>query len=318
MSGEMFMLCGDITEEAIPALKPVDIIWVIDSSPSMREEIDQIQRNLNSFTERISMAGLDLRVALVAAEEDLATPGRDYIGVCIPPPLSGADACPDVDSERYRHVRLNVHSQDPLEKMIEATPQLVDFLRPDSLKHLVFVTDDDAGWGVNSMEFLSFVNNEPMLNGVIVHSVVDLIGYMSSCAFDDSCSCGEERGEAYISLSMTTDGGVFSVCEEDWTPLFERLEERVIEGTELACTHAFPQDSQSFMFSADEVNIYWTPVNEAERVIPRVDNEAACSDEEGWYYDDPISPELIHLCPVSCGAVVGTIRLEFGCMVIKR
>ena len=78
-----------------------------------------MQRNLNDFTTRISMAGLDVRVALVAAEADLATAGRDYIGVCIPPPLSAADTCPDVDSETYKHIRLNVHSSDPLSKMVD-------------------------------------------------------------------------------------------------------------------------------------------------------------------------------------------------------
>ena len=81
---------------------------------------------------------IDVRVALVAAEADTATPDRDYLGVCIPPPLSAADTCPDVDSESYKHIRLNVHSSDPLEKMIEVAPQLGGF-RDHALKHIVFV-----------------------------------------------------------------------------------------------------------------------------------------------------------------------------------
>ena len=305
-------------ENAIPALKPVDIIWVIDSSPSMEEEIAQIQANLNQFTEQITSSGLDLRVALVAAERDALIDNRRYIGVCIPPPLSAEAICPDVDSEGYRHVRLNVHSSDPLDKLIEASPQLADFTRPDSLKHLVIVTDDDAGWGTNQEEFLTFLGMTPHLEGAMVHSVVDLVGYMSSCVFDDNCSCGEERGQTYIDLSMSTGGSIFSVCEADWGPLFSTLQERVIEGTDLPCSYAFPQDSRSVMFSTEEVNVYWTPEGGGEELLPRVDDANQCGGQEGWYYDDPVTPTLINLCPTSCGETRGELRLEFGCMVVKR
>ena len=317
-AGDEFMLCGEVTEQAIEATLPIDIVWVIDSSPSMGEEIAQVQANLNTFTARIGMAGLDVRVALVASEADTVTPDRDYLGVCIPPPLSAADSCPDVDSEIYKHIRLNVHSSDPLSKMIEAAPQLNGFFRDNALKHIVFVTDDDAGWGMDADEFMMAIGGDPNLRGATVHSVVDLIGYMSSCVFDDNCSCGDERGETYIDLSERTSGGVFSVCEEDWAPLFTLLEERVTEGTELPCSFAFPQDTRSVMFSPDEVNVYWTPVGEAEGVVPRVDNEEDCGDQEGWYYDDPMSPSWITLCPASCGETQGEVRFEFGCMVVKR
>ena len=35
-------------------------------------------------------------------------------------------------------------------------------------------------------EFLQAMNNDPLLQGSIVHGVVDLVGYQSSCVFDDS------------------------------------------------------------------------------------------------------------------------------------
>lgn len=71
------------------------------------------------------------------------------------------------------------------------------------------------------------------------------------------------------------------------------------------------------MFSADEMNVYWTPEGEMERIVPRVDNVSACGDQEGWYYDDPTTPEWITLCPTSCGETQGTVRFESGCMVVK-
>jgi len=312
------MVCGELTESAIEALKPVDIIWVIDSSPSMGEEIEQVQRNLNDFTARITSSGLDLRVALIASERDLATADRDYIGVCIPPPLSAQDVCPDVDSERYRHVRLNVHSADPLQRFVEGRPQLDGFLRPNALKHLVFVTDDDAGWGLDAEEFMAIIEMDELLRGALVHSVVDEIGYQPSCAFGDSCSCGDERGETYIQLSERTSGLVFPICEADWSPLFERLEERVTEGVELPCSYAFPPDSQGRTFGPDQLNVYWLPVGGDEALLPQVEGAQACAEEAGWYYDDPMNPSVITLCDASCGEVQGQVRLEFGCMTVKR
>ena len=318
MGGMDYMVCGEITEQAIQAARPVDIVWVIDSSPSMGDEIEQIQVNLNQFAQRISMAGLDLRVALVGSEATIATPDRDYLGICVPPPLSAEAVCPDIDSEQYKHIRLNVHSSDPLSKMVEAAPQLMGFFRGSALKHIVFVTDDNAGWSMDADEFLQAITGNPLLEGAMIHSVVDLVGYEPNCIFDDNCSCGDERGDEYISLSEATLGGVYSVCEEDWTPLFTRLEERVVEGTELPCAYAFPEDTRSVMFSPDEVNVYWTPEGEMERLVPRVDNAEACMDQEGWYYAQDQDANWITLCPSSCGETQGTARFEFGCMVVKR
>ena len=72
------------------------------------------------------------------------------------------------------------------------------------------------------------------------------------------------------------------------------------------------------MFSADEMNVYWTPEGEMENVVPRVDNESACGDQEGWYYDNPMMPQWVTLCPASYGETQGQVRFEFGCMVVKR
>jgi hypothetical protein len=45
---------------------------------------------------------------------------------------------------------------------------------------------------------------------------------------------------------------------------------------------------------------------------------SACAEMVGWYYDDPVNPSYITLCPASCGELQGELRLEFGCMTVKR
>ena len=42
-----------------------------------------------------------------------------------------------------------------------------------------------------------------------------------------------------------------------------------------------------------------------------------CAGGPGWYYDDPIDPKIINLCPASCTAVEaddkGKIEIILGC-----
>ncbi len=54
-------------------------------------------------------------------------------------------------------------------------------------------------------------------------------------------------------------------------------------------------------------------------LAPRVDDEGACGDHDGWYYDDPNAPETIHLCDVTCNTVSvpgSTLFFSVGCETI--
>ena len=321
--GADFGVCGELSASAGRRLKPVDIIWTIDSSPSMREEIDLVQANLNQFTGRILEAGLDVRVVLVGSQADRQTDGQAFLGICIPPPLSGADQCPDVDSERYFHARVDVHSRDPLVRFVESYPLFQGFLREEAFKHMVFVTDDNSGWGIDEAEFLAFLMDaEPpgFSSGYAVHSVVDTAPDNPNCGLEGTCSCGRRQGQTYISLSQGSAGVVHSVCEEDWSPLFEALELHLFENSgPLPCGYEFPYRDDTIVYPPNLVNVYWRrSAEEEEALVPQVENAAACGEEAGWYYDDPNAPTVITLCPSSCGADEGEVRLEFGCEVVKR
>lgn len=324
MSGSDMDICGEFVQEAGRALLPVDVIWVIDSSPSMGEEIEQIQNNLNTFTQRITESGLDIKVVVVASEADYYGTSQDFIGVCIPPPLSGANQCPDVDSDHYYHARINVHSRDALDRFIDAYPDMQRFLRPYAYKHVVFVTDDDAGWDTSAMDWFNFIQNTIpsfFMDGLLqVHSIVDLVGYQNGCILDEAgCSCGEERGQEYINLSEQTMGLVYSICETDWSPLFDRLEQQVFTGSQLECTYAIPEEIAQRPDVEDLINVYWSPsLNQAYVLVPQVENAEACTGDVGWYYDDSTATTSIQLCPTSCNGDQGAVRIEFGCMVIKR
>lgn len=306
--------CISATFEPGAIVRPVDIIWSIDASPSMDEEITRIEAELNTFANRIGDSGLDYRVVVIGSDRDqyLAAEAHRFNEICIPPPLSAAATCPDVDSERFLHVREPIHSRAVLREAMETFDAYRSFLRPSSIKHFVFVTDDDEQRASAAEDFLALAASDDVLQGrVHAHSIVDEIGYDPSCFLDDNCSCGDARGEVYIGLSERTDGLTTSICQDDWTPIFEALEERVTDAVEVPCEFIVPDPGERYEVDYGDVVVRTTGDDGAS--VEQVDGAGACGPSGGWYFDDPRAPNRLHLCPASCGATERGLEVELAC-----
>jgi hypothetical protein len=321
--GEDMGPCESTAASASNVLLPLDIIWVIDGSPSMDNEIAIIEANMNAFAESIGSSGLDYRVVLMGADHDHYDPSvqHSYNGICIPPPLSGAAGCPDTNSERFLHIRRGVHSHDALSVAIDTYSEYQHFLRPDALTHFVAVTDDDTGYAAGDDDFKNFIDGATspgFPSGVTFHSIVDLIGYEPNCFWDDSCSCGETRGQNYINLSEETGGMVHSLCEEDWGPIFTTLQENVVIGTAMPCDYQIPVPDMGLEIDPEQTNVVLVSEDGQEReTLFNVPDVSGCTEVAGWYFDTPTEPTMVHLCPSACGAVSGTVEIEFGCETVK-
>lgn len=163
---------------------PIDIIFVVDNSISMEEEIAQVQSGLNDFAAMITTddegEALDYRIIMLSLRgEGMVTlpgppdavpgDGGERFQVCIPEPLAGDDECGN--GERFFQVEVDIRSQQLLEQFLGTLGQTVgyraeeriggdpddpfadnqrgsapwrDLLRADATKTLVFVTDDNA------------------------------------------------------------------------------------------------------------------------------------------------------------------------------
>lgn len=129
---------------------PVDIIWVVDNSNSMAPAINQVQRGLDDFAQRIAASGLDYRVIMLSQQG----PSGDY-SVCIPPPLAGPNC---TNGERFFHVDVEIRSTQPVEQILgtlaqsdgysegesRGGPAWLELLRPNATKSFVVVTDDNS------------------------------------------------------------------------------------------------------------------------------------------------------------------------------
>lgn len=288
--------CTSLTVEAETTLRPADIVWVIDSSGSMRNEAERVQSHMNSFAREILEAGIDPRVVVIT----------DHEYVTVPPPLGG-------DAEHYRFVDQHVGSNAPLERLISEYEQYEDFLRPEAVLHIVAVTDDESD--ISELEFDAGMR--ALLGGrdYVFHAIA------SESVGGRECDGAAEVGARYYRLADMKGGLKVSICTPDWTGVFDRLRMHITETVPLPCAFAVPDAPADMTLDYGRVNVQLTPGGGGEPgVIPQVDSAAACGGLGGWYYDDPEAPTEILLCETTCRFVaadaMARVDIALGCETV--
>jgi len=152
--------------------KQVDIIFVIDNSSSMSDEIDAVRRNINdNFARVIADSGVDYRVVL------LSRFGSEGTQVCIDPPLASEDCGAGIwgaQSEVLSHYDVEIQSNDAFCRILET------FDRPDPAQLM------PEGWGAR-------LRSDAQKVFVVIT--------------DDSASCTYGQGEAAVIFGNGTFGG---------------------------------------------------------------------------------------------------------------
>jgi hypothetical protein len=91
-----------------------------------------------------------------------------------------------------------------------------------------------------------------------------------------------------------------------------------IRGAALGCQYKIPT-TDGGMTDITKVNVQYTPGGGGmSEEFTQYPNKAACpANGDGWYYDDPMAPTLILLCPKTCTKVsadtMGTVDVVVGC-----
>ena len=286
---------------------PTDIIWIVDQSSSMNQETVYVQQKLNDFAAAIDASGLDYRVVTIAAPT-----GNNLI--CVPPPLGGA-MCGD--NTRFRLVPTRVASHDAPELAVQEYPRYSDFLRPEAVKHFVFVTDDDSDWtAAQFTSGLQALMPAGIFTGVKVHGIYAFGTPPRGCT--GMFGSGAAEGTVYTQLIAQTGGAAGVICTGDWSQVFNDITRAVISGAQITCDLAIPTPPMGQTLDPSRVNVrYLRGGATPGETILRVDSAAACGPSGGWHYDDNVAPTRILLCPATCTAVQGDpmagIQVEFGC-----
>jgi hypothetical protein len=163
--------------------KQVDIVFVVDNSGSMSEEIAAIRDNINrNFAALVQDSGVDFRVIL------LSLYGTGGTTICLEPPLAGAP-CTDglyaTNSDAFFHYNVEVASLDALCLLLytfdhpdpeERAPRgWQEWLRPSAEKVFVLFTDDSAAClyrtGPERVEF-GGSESDPYADALLFHETL--------------------------------------------------------------------------------------------------------------------------------------------------
>ena len=153
--------CGHDSFAASSVDKAVDIIFVIDNSGSMNQEIEAVEKNINeNFAQIIEDSGIDYRVIMLTEH------GTGKTDVCIDAPLADwsdeSASCgtkPGINEGKFYHYSRNISSTNSLGAVLWSFEGKSDakglakdgyhqWLRPEAFKIFIEVTDDGSHTGI--------------------------------------------------------------------------------------------------------------------------------------------------------------------------
>lgn len=350
--------CAAQSAEATLEVKPVDIIIIIDNSGSMTLEIEGIQTNINqNFANIIQSSGLDYRVILLAKHGSAASAQS----VCIEAPLSGipAGGCapppaqPINNPPFFYHYSREIASRDSWCRLVStfdgtqpddfgfAPNGWSEWLRPDSFKTFIEITDDGVGCGAYSdgntvaggttaaaafdaallalspMHFGDMTNRNYRWYSIVAmayNTPPDKPYEPTDPILTAECPTAANPGTGHQALSILTGGLRFPTCDTtSYGPLFQAIAQGVISGAKVACEFPVPAAPMGQTIDLSSVVVEYLPGNMGAPLhLTQVADAASCAPDSFY-----IANNVIYLCPDTCTLVQGDktakINVLFAC-----
>ena len=296
----------------------VDLIFVIDNSGSMTEEMRQIKVNVNTFAQTIGTSGLDYQVLFIVRKATSPTQTGNVI--CVPAPLAGAN-CAD-NPPRFHHINQDVQSNNSLTLILstyDSTNMALNWkqhLRPEAYKVFIEVTDDESSLASAAFDTQLLAKAPAGMFGTatarkyIFHSIV---GWTDGTAnlTGPRCSTAVNIGLRYQELSKLTGGIIDSVCKTDYSGVLGKLATGIVE--KLGCELTVPSSATS---DPTSVVVQVVPPGGTPKNLTQVTDASKCATvPDAWYYDNNTAPTKILLCPTTCTALTNASKVQalVGC-----
>jgi hypothetical protein len=155
--------CAAHEAQASLTKKPVDIIFVIDNSGSMSDEIKEVEKQINeNFATIIEASGIDYRVIMLASH---GASGSQK--VCVKAPLSGTSCSPipaqPVETAKFKHHSRKISSTDAWCRVLDHFDLDDEFglhpqgfktsLRKEAFKVFAVISDDRSSCSFNGKSY---------------------------------------------------------------------------------------------------------------------------------------------------------------------
>lgn len=303
--------CAAIEKEAPPAKGGVDIVFLVDTSPSMLHALQQVTQNMAMFVQQFESTTVDTRVVVITQLDPAANS-----------PLAS-------QRDKYRFIASEVDSKALFTVALGRFNDYKDFLRPNAATQFVMITDDEdlvppATFKSEMEQLLGHgftqhaIASEDAMGAPCVNEVAQMTNPL--CMFvipgvgGIPAICGAAAiGKAYYALADDTGGEKLSICKGDWTDVFARLKEAVVEAVPLPCD--YPLDQVDEDYDPENVSLVYRSPDKKSSDFPKAMTPDRCADKAGWHYDDNAKPSTIVLCPAACELVRGggSIKVALGC-----
>jgi hypothetical protein len=199
--------------------------------------------------------------------------------------------------------------------------------RFDATKVFVEVTDDEAdffGWDAAGFDNWALnVAQPPGMFGTaqkrkyIFHSIVgaDATDPTKTCTTtgQDGGNAAVEPGLEYQKLSKLTGGVVRSICETDWSDIFNTIAAGIV--SKLSCEFTVPPPKDGGTIDPNKVNVSFTPSGGSSTEVLQDNNKPCDQGADGWQWDSTKTKVL--LCGSTCDKVKaddgGKIDIVVGC-----
>ena len=342
--------CASVKAEATLQKKPVDIIFVIDNSGSMTDEIQAVQQNINkNVADIIGKSGLDYRVIMLARHGNYN--GALTNAICVEKPLSTLATCrpvptrPGPNPPKFYHYSRQIESSDSFDRILGTyngsegdefglgPGGWSKWLRTDAFKVFVEITDDNSTMNETTFETRLFALlpkhfGDATNRNYVFHSITGLKentpptkawGPMDPVQ-TAKCTRGGgavNPGAIYQNLSRKTGGLRFPICEHaSFDAVFSSIATGVIAGSKVACDFPMPMPPPGQKVDLDSVLVEYTPNSMgAPQTIKQVPNAAACA-PSAFY----IEKDRVNLCPATCTTVQADanakVEVVFDCLSI--
>jgi hypothetical protein len=123
-----------------------------------------------------------------------------------------------------------------------------------------------------------------------------------------------DPGTGYQALAVLTGGYRYPICGPDYTDIFQRLSQGVIQKAKAACEFQIPQLPGDETLDLETVQVRYSSGGQEKAVFNPATNLAECSKTENQFY---IDGNLIELCPSACALVQNDpsaeIAILYGC-----
>ena len=337
---EADLACSMDNQQAGTHSLPIDIIFVIDNSGSMDDEIETVQQNINeNFASIIEESGVDYQVIVISQHGQVST--EEPCTICVSSPLSGTDCSPVPDepvyTSRFKHFNRYVSSSSGLRRLIlsfddgmdngvsycQGCDGYKDWLRMEAVKIIVIVTDDKPfnpdnpdQWYPTPAEFdQEILSLTPQHFGVpgqrnyIMHTIVGVQennpanqAYEPSDPFvTQACDTAMDVGHEWQTLAILTGGLRFPVCNHDgYDAVFQRIAQGVIDVATLECEYAIPYAPSGETIDEEAVVVQYVNSQNGEKEILVPVDGLSECTGDLQFY---VENSMVYLCPSICSQV---------------